>query len=70
MHKSTFGELSEAKQLTLAGIIAKYHLARKTKLLANDVERYALTITTLFKFEHEVIKYTHNFVHKIKILSF
>lgn len=47
-------ELSEAKQLELAGIIAKYHLNTKCKLRTEDLETYALAVTSLFKFERKV----------------
>ncbi|XP_058817512.1 uncharacterized protein LOC131680819 [Topomyia yanbarensis] len=54
LRRSTLGELSEAKQLALAGIIAKYHLATKDQLRVDDLERYALAITTIFKSERKV----------------
>lgn len=54
MQRSNVGELSEAKQLALAGIIAKYHLATHNKLRAEDLERYALAVTSLFKSERKV----------------
>ncbi|XP_055543334.1 uncharacterized protein LOC129728887 [Wyeomyia smithii] len=53
LQKSSFGELSEAKQLSLADIIAKYHLAKEKKLRSDDLERYASAITSLFKFERK-----------------
>ncbi|XP_055526355.1 uncharacterized protein LOC129719035 [Wyeomyia smithii] len=53
LQKSSFGELSEAKQLSLADIIAKYHLAKEKKLRSGDLERYASAITSLFKFERK-----------------
>lgn len=48
------GELAEAKQLQLAGIVAKYHLIHREKLRAEDLQTYALAICTLFKSERQV----------------
>lgn len=54
IEKAELGELSEAKQLQLAEIVANYHLSLNKKLQSDDLERYALTITTLFKSEKKV----------------
>ncbi|XP_065073049.1 uncharacterized protein LOC135697363, partial [Ochlerotatus camptorhynchus] len=50
---ANISELSEAKQLELAGIIAKYHLNTKSKLHTEDLEIYALAVTSLFKHEQK-----------------
>ncbi|XP_058452589.1 uncharacterized protein LOC131431106 isoform X2 [Malaya genurostris] len=43
--------LFETTEEALAGVISKYHLATKNQLRQDDLERYALAIITVFKFE-------------------
>lgn len=47
-------ELSDDKQQELATIIAKHHLKTRSKLLTEDLRKYALAVTSLFKFERLV----------------
>lgn len=54
IHRAATGELSEAKQLQLAGFVANYHLNHRSVLHTEDLETYALAICTLFRFERKV----------------
>lgn len=53
------GELSDDKQQELCTIIAKHHLSTRSKLLTDDLRKYTLAVTSLFKFEREVCFYSH-----------
>lgn len=53
INRAQAGELTEAKQNQLAGLIAKYHLIHRGKLRAEDLQTYALAICTLFKSERQ-----------------
>lgn len=54
IQRAAQGELSESKQRQLAGIVAKHHLSLNKTLHSDDLERYTLAITTLFKSEKKV----------------
>ncbi|XP_055543947.1 uncharacterized protein LOC129729414 [Wyeomyia smithii] len=53
VQRASVGELSEAKQLQLAGIIAKYHLKLNKKLTSDDLQNYSLAVVTLFNKEKQ-----------------
>ncbi|XP_055548437.1 uncharacterized protein LOC129732014 [Wyeomyia smithii] len=53
MLSSTPKELSEPLQLDLAEVIAKYHLNNKHSLRKENLESYALVVTSLFKHERK-----------------
>ncbi|XP_058453812.1 uncharacterized protein LOC131431884 [Malaya genurostris] len=53
IERAKIGELSETKQLELAGIIAKYHLISKKKVQTEQLETYTLAICTLFQSERQ-----------------
>ncbi|XP_058820798.1 uncharacterized protein LOC131682991 [Topomyia yanbarensis] len=53
LERAKLGELSDAKQLQLAGIIARHHLTLKKKLSSEDLQTYSLAVITLFKSERK-----------------
>ncbi|XP_058456941.1 uncharacterized protein LOC131434294 [Malaya genurostris] len=55
LERTKIGELSDTKQLQLAGIIARHHLICKKKLRTEDLEVYSLAVTTLLKSEKRKI---------------
>lgn len=52
--RANLAELSEAYQLKLSEVIAKFHISQCKKTTANDLESYSLAVTTLFKSERKV----------------
>ncbi|KXJ72672.1 hypothetical protein RP20_CCG017447, partial [Aedes albopictus] len=51
IRRSEVGELSTGRQHELAGIVAEWHLANRTRVTQEDLEEYAATVTAVFHSE-------------------
>lgn len=54
IRRSEVGELSTGRQHELAGIVAEWHLANRTRVTQEDLEEYAATVTAVFHSEKKV----------------
>ncbi|XP_062540848.1 uncharacterized protein LOC134208897 [Armigeres subalbatus] len=57
IRRSEIGELSTGRQYELAGIIAEWHLTNRTRLLQEDLEEYAVAVTSVFQSEKKETYY-------------